>query len=99
KGKRVGIHKGWYENGNPRFWYEYKDGLSDGDHWEWHEEGNPYRYGKYIKDQNVGQKVWRKDGKIFSNYVYTKEKLYGVVGSKLCFKLKGDETNKKTVIY
>jgi antitoxin component YwqK of YwqJK toxin-antitoxin module len=98
EGKRVGTHQGWYENGKARFQYSYKNGLADGDHWEWHEEGPVYRYARFEKGVNVGTKVWRRDGKIYSNYTYTPERLYGVVGSKLCFKLKGDETNKKTVI-
>ncbi|TGN17715.1 membrane-binding protein [Leptospira idonii] len=98
-GKSIGVHKGWYEDGKPRFEFSYdEEGLSDGDHWEWHEEGNPYRYGRFEKGNLIGQKVWRKDGKIFANYSYTSERLYGVLGSKLCFKLKGDETNQKTVI-
>ncbi|HMZ61193.1 MAG TPA: membrane-binding protein [Leptospiraceae bacterium] len=98
KGKRIGIHKGWYENGKPRFWYEYKDGMAHGDHWEWHEEGIPYRYGRFENNVNIGQKVWRKDGQIYSNYIYTEQRIYGVQGSKLCFKLKGDETNTRTVV-
>lgn len=98
QGKRTGIHRGWYENGKARFQYSYQDDLAVGDHWEWHEDGKVYRYAKFENGINVGTKVWRKDGKIYSNYTYSPERLYGVIGSKLCFKLKGDETNKKTII-
>ncbi len=99
QGKYVGIHRAWYESGKARFRYEYNDaGQAHGDHWEWHDEGNVYRYTRYDQGITVGTKIWRKDGKIYANYTYTPERLYGVVGSKLCFKLKGDETNKKTVI-
>ncbi|MCG6144560.1 toxin-antitoxin system YwqK family antitoxin [Leptospira bandrabouensis] len=98
QGKRIGTHRGWYEDGKARFQFSYIDDLADGDHWEWYESGKVFRYAKFNKGLNVGTKVWRKDGKIYSNYTYSPERLYGVVGSKLCFKLKGDETNQKTVI-
>jgi antitoxin component YwqK of YwqJK toxin-antitoxin module len=99
KGKSVDRHRGWYASGKPRFSYDYnKDGLVEGEQWDWYEEGNVYRYARFSKGINIGTKVWRKDGKIYSNYTYTPERLYGVVGAKLCFKLKGDESNKKTVI-
>jgi hypothetical protein len=95
-GKKVGVHKGWYDDGKPRFWFEYKDGLNHGEHWEWLPTGKIYRYGRYDNDRIIGEKVWRKDGLIYSNYIYTPKKLYGVVGSKLCFTVKGDDTKKKT---
>ncbi len=99
KGKFVGVHRAWYESGKARFRYEYNEqGLAHGEHWEWHEEGNVFRYSRYENGVSIGTKVWRKDGKIYSNYAFTPERLYGVIGSKLCFKLKGDESNQKTVI-
>ncbi len=99
QGKFRGIHKAWYETGKARFRFEYNEkGEANGEHWEWYPEGNVYRYSRYEDGNLVGTKIWRKDGKVFANYTYTKERLYGVVGAKLCFKLKGDESNQKTVV-
>ncbi len=97
KGKKIGIHKGWYESGNPRFWYEYNDrGENNGTHWEWQEDGKVYSISKYDNGNLIGQKVWRKDGLVYANTIYTTEKVYGVQGSKLCLTVKGDESKKKT---
>ena len=96
-GKKVGIHKGWYPGGNPRFWFEYNDkGESNRDHWEWQENGNVYSIFSYDNGKLIGQKVWRKDGLVYANTIYTTEKVYGVVGSKLCLTVKGDDSKKKT---
>jgi len=96
-GKKVGIHKGWYENGNPRFWFEYNDkGESNGHHWEWQEDGRVYSISAYDNGKLIGQKIWRKDGLVYANTIYSTEKIYGVQGSKLCLTVKGDDSKKKT---
>jgi len=100
EGKKVGIHRGWYESGHPRFYYEYNSaGENHGDHWEWQDNGHVYRISKFENGRLIGEKIWRKDGQIYSNYIYTPEKLYGVKGSKLCLTVKGDDTKKKTSYY
>lgn len=98
-GRKVGIHRGWYEDGKPRFRYGYLDGENHGENWEWQPDGKVYSFFKYDKGKLVGQKIWRKDGQIYANTIYTPEKVYGVKGSKLCFTVKGDETGKKTKSY
>jgi hypothetical protein len=96
-GKKVGIHKGWYESGKPRFWYEYNsNGENDKEHWEWLEDGRVYSISKYDNGKLIGQKIWRRDGLVYANTIYTPEKVYGVKGSKLCLTVKGDDTKKKT---
>jgi|GEM_PF-573007 len=92
QGEKVGTHKGWYENGNLRFHYEYdENGNQHGDIWEWTENGKVYLYKKVEHGKEIGQKIWRADGKIYANYLYKETGLLGLTGGKLCRTVKGED--------
>lgn len=90
---KIDKHRGWYENGALRFEYNFSAGEHDGDFWEWYESGQVYRYKKYDKGREIGLKVWRKNGRIYLNYVAFKGQNYGLLGGRLCITVKGEETD------
>lgn len=97
QGEKVGTHKGWYENGNLRFHYEYdENGNLQGDVWEWTENGKVYLYKKVEHGKEIGQKIWRADGKIYANYLYKESGLLGLTGGKLCRTVKGEDGKTKS---
>ena len=97
QGEKIGTHKGWYQNVNLRFHYEYDDnGNQHGDVWEWTENGKVYLYKKVEHGKEIGQKIWRADGKIYANYLYKESGLLGLTGGKLCRTVKGEDGKTKS---
>lgn len=91
-GEKDGTHQGWFPTGQRRFHYEYKKGKSHGEFWEWYQDGQPSLFAKYDNDTMIGKKMWRQDGKIYMNYVFTEGKAYGVPGTKLCYQVRDTDT-------
>lgn len=83
--KKVGHHKGWWPNGNPKFDYVFSNGLLEGTAKEWYEKGDVYRVFNYSKGKESGsQKMWEPDGSIRANYVVKNSHRYGLIGLKNC---------------
>ncbi|TGK37436.1 hypothetical protein EHQ12_06830 [Leptospira gomenensis] len=94
RGKKTGIHRGWYPDGKRRFQYSYQNGELHGDVWEWHSSGSLITYAKYWNGQLLGKKVWRPDGQIYANFVMQSGRPMGLPGSKLCWQVRSDENEK-----
>jgi antitoxin component YwqK of YwqJK toxin-antitoxin module len=92
-GKKEGIHRGWWQNGNPKFEYEFEDDEHNGTAKEWFGNNKLYRLFHYIAGHEEGsQKMWWDDGKVRANYVVKDGVQYGLIGRKLC---KNDLKNEK----
>ena len=83
-GQKVGIHTGWYPGGSRRFRYQFSDGQFYGDQWEWYASGQVYRVMHYVDGRERGQKIWRRSGQIYANYVAVNQKKLGLLGGRLC---------------
>ena len=85
QGKKIGIHKGYYENGNPKFEYHFIQGEHHGIAKEWYENGQDYKFFHYNMGYEEGsQKAWWENGVIRANYVVKNGRRYGLIGLKLC---------------
>lgn len=96
--RKVGLHLGYWPNGNKKFEYHFENGLHVGELNEWYVTGQPYRSFNYEKGQENGsQKMWELDGTIRANYVVKDGHRYGLIGLKNC-KSVTDEEGKFTAI-
>lgn len=94
-GKKVGVHLGWWPNGNKRFEYHYSMDMYDGPVKEWYEDGQLYRSFNYKDGQEFGaQQMWKPDGRISANYEVRDGRKYGLTGVKNCISVWNDETGE-----
>jgi antitoxin component YwqK of YwqJK toxin-antitoxin module len=87
-GKPVGDFYSYYSNGEKKRHTQYKNGLHHGDYTEWYEDGQIALYSRFTDGKMVGHKKWRKNGKIYANYVVKNGRNIGLTGGKLCFSAK-----------
>ena len=83
-GEKTGWHCAWYPSGQRRFRYHFSHNQNDGDFWEWYDTGRPYRFRQFKAGLEIGQKIWRRDGQIYANYVHQDHQLAGLLGGRLC---------------
>ena len=85
KGKKAGIHKGWWENGKQKFMFDVSDDEYTGEFKEWNRDGFLVKIFNYKNGQEEGSQQWYYDnGKIKSNYVIIAGRRYGLLGTKNC---------------
>ncbi|CAM1370403.1 conserved hypothetical protein [Tenacibaculum xiamenense] len=89
EGVKVGIHKGWWKNGNKKFEYHFNtSGEYDGEVKDWYKNGQMFKFFNYSNGREEGaQKMWQPDGKIRANFVTKNGERYGVIGLKKCYSL------------
>ena len=85
KGLKNGKHLGWWENGNKKYEFYFKNDQSEGKHLQWHQNGKlftqkNFRYG--LEDGE--QKGWDMQGNLMYKYIYNDGRKYGIQGSILC---------------
>jgi antitoxin component YwqK of YwqJK toxin-antitoxin module len=84
-GRKEGVHKGWWENGKPKFVYEFENDEHNGEAKEWFLNGKVSRLFHYEKGHEEGaEKMWWEDGSVRANYVVKKGERFGLIGQKLC---------------
>lgn len=82
---KTGLHKGYWEDGKPRFEYAFEHGEHHGTSKEWYQNGQPYRVFNYVQGYEEGsQKMWWENGVIRANYVVKNGRRFGLIGLKLC---------------
>jgi antitoxin component YwqK of YwqJK toxin-antitoxin module len=85
RGKKTGVHKGYWDNGNPKFEYHFLNGEHNGIAKDWYENGQFYKFFHYKMGYEEGsQKAWWENGVIRANYVVKNGRRYGLIGLKLC---------------
>jgi antitoxin component YwqK of YwqJK toxin-antitoxin module len=84
-GKKHGLQRAYWENGNKRFEFMAKNDAYEGELKEWGSSGYLYHEGNYVNGQEEGaQKMWYENGKLRANYVIIQGKRYGLLGTKNC---------------
>ncbi|MBS1566003.1 MAG: membrane-binding protein [Bacteroidetes bacterium] len=84
-GRKTGEHKGWWEDGSPRFVYHFENDLYEGSLQEWYPGGQLYRSMHYHRGQEEGmQQIWRPDGALHANYAAVDGRNYGLTGTMHC---------------
>ena len=81
-GKRIGLHRDWYENGQLHNEFNYKDGVKDGLARRWHENGQ-LRIESNVKDDKKDGllRYWSENGQLRIENNYKDDKLI----SEKCF--------------
>ncbi len=87
RGVKVGIHKGWWPNGNKKFEFYFNEkGFYHGSLKEWYVNGKLLKSFNYKDGKEQGsQKIWKQNGKIATNYVADDGERYGLIGLKKCY--------------
>jgi antitoxin component YwqK of YwqJK toxin-antitoxin module len=84
-GNKTTLHKGWYEDGSPKFLYHFKNDVYHGNVQEWLPDKTLYLNFNYENGQENGlQQMWETDGRIKANYEVRNGRRYGFSGSKNC---------------
>jgi antitoxin component YwqK of YwqJK toxin-antitoxin module len=84
-GRKEGPYEGWWENGNRKFDYVFRNDEYEGTCREWSADKRLTREMNYHLGHEEGsQKVWYDNGKIRSNYIITDGRRYGLLGTKNC---------------
>ncbi len=85
KGVKVGVHRGWHDNGKYKFYAEFENGRYKGESWSWYANGQVYEYKKYDDSGNVVvHKQLRENGQVYQNIIVGPTGQTGVPGSKNC---------------
>jgi antitoxin component YwqK of YwqJK toxin-antitoxin module len=96
KGLKTGTHKGFWENGKPRFQYHFEHDLYEGIQYKYFENGKLYTKKNYKNGQEDGmQQEWNQDGKLIINYQSLHGRQYGNIGKKHCVSLWSDSVYSK----
>ena len=85
KGKKNGIHEGWWPNGQIKYSFKFKNDMSVGEHLQWHQNGNLFTQKNYKNGLEDGeQKAWDMNGDLMYKYIYNDGRKYGIQGSVVC---------------
>ena len=84
-GKKYGKHKGWWENGNQKYEYYFKNDQNVGQHMQWHSNGQLFVVKNFKNGVEEGeQKAWDQNGNLMYKYIYHEGRKYGIQGSIVC---------------
>ncbi|OGU01527.1 MAG: hypothetical protein A2W29_06900 [Gemmatimonadetes bacterium RBG_16_66_8] len=87
-----GVHRGWWEDGTPRFEATYVNGRREGVMRQWNRAGMLFHLAHYRDGAEHGtQQMWNEDGSLRANYVVRDGRRYGYMGAVGC--TSGDATD------
>lgn len=93
-GKKEGIHRAWWEDGKIQTEYQISNDQYTGIFKEWNRDGRLIKFFHYKDGQEDGsQKLYYDNGSIRSNYIITKGRRYGLLGTKNCKNVKNNSTH------
>ena len=96
-GRKEGTHIGWWENGQLKFIYQFKNDNHEGKAQTWYPGGQLATDNFYEKGYETGlQRSWYPDGVLRANYDARNGRQYGLTGVKNCESV-FDSTTKKFV--
>ena len=85
KGKKNGLHEGWWPNGQKKYSFIFKNDMSEGEHFQWHQNGTLFTHKKFKNGLEDGeQKAWDTKGDLMYKYIYNEGRKYGIQGSVIC---------------
>ena len=78
--KNNGILKEYYDNGNLKLYYNFKNGKKDGIQKKWYENNQLEMIYHYSTGKLDGvQKKWHKNGSLKGEWFYKNDKLHGII--------------------
>jgi len=84
-GLKTGVHKGFWENGKPRFRYHFVKDMYEGTQYKYFWDGKLYTKKNYKNGQEAGmQQEWSQQGQLVINYQSVNGRQYGNIGKKNC---------------
>jgi hypothetical protein len=89
-GEKDSVHIGWWDNGNIRFVYHFKNGNYHGSFEEFYTNGKPLKKILYNNGIDSCGWGWRENGKPFMNYVLKDGRRFGLMNAQLCYSLKNE---------
>lgn len=94
---KVGIHKGWWDTGTPKFVYHFNSkGVYEGNLKEWYKTGAVFKDFNYSNGKEAGsQKMWYASGKIRANFETINGERFGLIGLKKCYQVTVGSTDVK----
>lgn len=95
-GLKTGTHKGFWNNGKPKFTYHFDKDLYEGPQYKYYEDGRPYTLKNYKNGQEEGmQQEWNQQGNLTINYQAQQGRQYGNIGKKNCASMWVDSVYSK----
>jgi hypothetical protein len=94
-GEKDSVHIGWWDNGNTRFVYHFKNGVYNGSFEEFYNSGKPLKKISYYNGNDSFGTGWRENGKIFMNYIMKDGRRYGIMNAQPCYSLKNERGEYK----
>ena len=85
KGEKDSVHLGWWPNGNKKFEYHFSMGNYNGPFREWYEDGKMLQELIYANGTELSAKGWRRNGKLYMNYIVKDGRRYGMANANLCY--------------
>lgn len=84
-GKKEGLYKQWWPNGNYRYRFHFKNGKYHGAQTVFFPDGKIREESRFFFGGKEGlQRVWNNSGQLISNYMIRNKKLYGVISVETC---------------
>ncbi len=88
-GEKDSVHVGWWDNGNFRFEYQFKNGNYHGLFKEWYQHsGKPLKVIVYENGTDISGKGWRENGKLYMNFINKDGRRYGLQNAQPCYSVK-----------
>ncbi len=85
KGKKQGVFKQWWPNGNLRYSFNYNHDKYDGKQTIYFHFGKMQEEKNYLNGVEEGiQRIWDSTGNLISNYTVKNNKMYGAISAKDC---------------
>ena len=84
-GKKQGVFKQWWPNGNLRYLFNYNHDKYDGKQIVYFHFGKIQEEKNYLNGKEEGvQRIWDSIGNLISNYTVKNNKVYGALSAKDC---------------
>ena len=84
-GKKQGVFKQWWPNGNLRYLFNYNHDKYDGKQIVYFHFGKVQEEKNYLNGMEEGvQRIWDSTGNLISNYTVKNKKIYGALSAKDC---------------
>ncbi|MGY5356004.1 toxin-antitoxin system YwqK family antitoxin [Wenyingzhuangia sp. IMCC45467] len=95
KGRKQGLTKIWFKNGQLQSEATYYKGVIHGEAKVWYPTGEIQKERNLEYGQEVGlQKAWRKNGKLYANYEAVNGRIFGLLGSNMCYEVENEKIKK-----
>ncbi|MDO6802073.1 toxin-antitoxin system YwqK family antitoxin [Wenyingzhuangia sp. 1_MG-2023] len=94
-GRKQGLTKIWFRSGELQSEATYFKGVVHGIETIWYSTGEKQKERILHYGQEKGmQKAWRKNGKLYANYEAVNGRIFGLLGSNMCYEVENEIVKK-----